>query len=153
MSRHPERGSVLLLFPAALLIVMVLAAIAVDLSAAFLAQREVADAAAAAVNDAAGEGVANRAFYQRNLVQLDPPTVERLAAERVRRLLSSDRYRDVQVDVRVSTDATGCTPSVTAVASAEVPYVFAKAVPGAPDTARVRATAGASPRQGPDYGC
>lgn len=143
----------LLLFPAALLIVMILAAISVDLSALFLAQREVADAAAAAVNDAAGEGVANRAFYQQNLVRLDPPTVERLAAERVRCLLASDRYRDVQVDVRVSSAEVGCTPSVTVVASAEVPYVFAKAVPGAPDTARVRATAGASPRQSPPGAC
>ena len=143
----------LLLFPAALLIVLVLAAITVDLAAVFLAQREVADAAAAAVNDAAGEGVANRAFYQRNLVELDPPTVERLVAERVRRLLASDRYRDVQVDARVSTGAAGCAPAVTVVASAEVPYLFAKSVPGVSNTTRVRATAGASPRQAAAASC
>ena len=48
-----ERGSSLLLFPAGVLIVMVLAAMAVDTSIAFMGQRELANATAAAANDAA----------------------------------------------------------------------------------------------------
>lgn len=48
-----ERGSVLLLFPAAVLVLLVLAAITVDFSIAFLGERELANAADAAANDAA----------------------------------------------------------------------------------------------------
>ena len=57
-----ERGSVLLLVPAGLLVLLVLAAIAVDGAVVFLAQRELAGAAAAAANDAA-TGVDEGAFY------------------------------------------------------------------------------------------
>ena len=48
-----------------MLIVLVLAAITVDSSIAFLAQRELANATAAQANDAAGEVVDGHAFYQR----------------------------------------------------------------------------------------
>ena len=48
-----ERGSVLLLVPAGLVVVFILAAIAVDAAVVFLAQRELVNAAAAAANDAA----------------------------------------------------------------------------------------------------
>ena len=59
-----QRGSVLLLFPAAVLIVLVLSAITVDSSIAFLAQRELANATAAAANDAASRAVDGQAFYR-----------------------------------------------------------------------------------------
>ena len=52
-----QRGSTLLLFPAALLIVVALAAVTVDSAIAFMAQRELANATAAAANDAATEGL------------------------------------------------------------------------------------------------
>ena len=67
-----ERGSSLLLFPAAVLIVMVLAAMAVDTSIAFMGQRELANATAAAANDAASQAVDNAAFYQQDRIELDP---------------------------------------------------------------------------------
>ena len=45
-----QRGSTLLLFPAALLIMLVLAAITVDSAIAFMAQRQLVNATAAAAN-------------------------------------------------------------------------------------------------------
>ena len=48
-----ERGSVLLLMPAAVLIVIVLGAIAVDATVVFLGEREASSLATAAANDAA----------------------------------------------------------------------------------------------------
>src|SRR5690606_40379377 len=49
-----DRGSVLLLVPAALLVVLVLASIAVDMALVHLRHRQAHDLAAAAANDAAG---------------------------------------------------------------------------------------------------
>ncbi len=46
-----ERGTVLFLVPTGVLIVMLLAAVTVDAAAAFLAEREAADAAASLAND------------------------------------------------------------------------------------------------------
>ena len=48
-----EGGSTLLLVPSAVLVLFLLTALAVDAAASFLAQRELADACAAAANDAA----------------------------------------------------------------------------------------------------
>src|SRR5207248_6070957 len=59
-----ERGSTLLLFPAAVLVVFVLGAIAADLASVFLGERELANATAAAANDTATEALANAAFYR-----------------------------------------------------------------------------------------
>src|SRR5438552_16034305 len=52
-----QRGSVLILVPAGVLVLMILGAICVDFSIAYLAQRQLQDAASAAVNDAAGAGL------------------------------------------------------------------------------------------------
>ena len=60
--RRDGRGSVVMLVPAGVLALLVLAAIAVDGAVVFLAQREVASAAAAAANDAA-TAVDESAFY------------------------------------------------------------------------------------------
>ena len=58
-----QSGSVLMLFPAAVLVVLILGAIAVDASVAFLAKRELNDASAALANDLAIEALSNDAFY------------------------------------------------------------------------------------------
>ena len=52
-----ERGSVLLLMPAAVLVVVLLASVAVDRAVTFGAQRELVSTAQAAANDAAALGV------------------------------------------------------------------------------------------------
>lgn len=154
LSVPPQDGSVLLLFPAAILVVIVLAAIAVDVSIAFLGQREVANATVAAANDAAGLGISNRGFYQRGQVQLEPSTVERAAAEQVRAVLGPSRFHDLRVEVTVEPALLpGCPPTVRVRATARVDYVFARALPGGADQADVAATSEASPRQAGQPGC
>lgn len=143
-----QRGSVLLLFPAAVLIVLVLAAITVDSSIAFLAQRELANATAAAANDAAGRAVDGQAFYQGDRIELDPYAVESVAAERVRLAIDGSRHRGLEVRVTASPPVgPACPWTVRVSASSRVPYVFAKAVPGGPDEVSVRATSVAGPEQ------
>jgi len=145
---------VLLLFPTAVLVVVVLAAITVDSAIAFLGQRQVGDAVVAAANDAVGEGVGNQAFYRGGRVDLDPATVQQLAVDRVTAVLDADRFHDLVVDVTVSPSAVpGCPPDVRVHASARVPTLFAAAIPGGPHDRAVEATAVASPAQLSQPGC
>jgi hypothetical protein len=78
------------------------------------------------------------AFYADNEVELDEARARAaaLAALRARGLDDA-----VLVSVRASGDA------VEVVLAAEVPYLFAKAVPGAPDDVRVTAHASAQLRR------
>ncbi|MEA2828766.1 MAG: hypothetical protein QOG43_3205 [Actinomycetota bacterium] len=153
MIRLRERGSVLLLFPAAVLIVLVLAAITVDSSIAFLAQRELANATAAAANDAAGEAVDREAFYGQDRVELDPAAVEAVAVERVRLAIDESRHRGLEIRAVANPPLrAGCPWTVQVWASSRVSYVFAKAVPGGPDEASVRATSVAAPEEGATSG-
>ncbi|MFN2505352.1 MAG: hypothetical protein ABR540_14200 [Acidimicrobiales bacterium] len=142
---RPQRGSALLLFPAGVLIVIVLAAMAVDTSIAFLGERELAGAVAAAANDAATEAISNRAFYDRGQIELDTGEVERVAEARVRGSVDAGRHRDLAVRARVVRPASGCAWALTVEASARVDYLFARALPGGPDEATVDARATASP--------
>jgi len=143
-----------MLFPAAVLIVIVLAAITVDSAIAFLGQREVADAVVAAANDAAGEGVGNQAFYAGGRVDLDPATVQQLAVDRVTAVLDADRFHNLVVDVAVSPSAVpGCPPRVRVHVSARVSTIFEAAVPGGADDRAVEATAFGSPSGSTQPGC
>jgi Flp pilus assembly protein TadG len=140
MRNNRQRGSSLLLFPAGVLVMMVLGAITVDSSIAFLGERELAGATAAAANDTAARALSDRAFYNRGVVSLDEALAREVATAVVRRSLDADRFHDLRVSVLVSAGGQG----VVVTASAEVDYVFAGAVPGAPDRARVAATSTAS---------
>jgi len=82
--RRDERGSVLALVPAAILVLMLLGAMAVDSAVAYLGQRQLADALAAAANDAATAGLSNTAFYRSGAVRLDPSAVDRVVCTTVR---------------------------------------------------------------------
>lgn len=137
-----ERGSSLLLFPAAVLVMMVLGAIAVDFSIAFLGERELAGATAAAANDTAARAVSNRDFYREGVVILDGDTAGELATETVRAALDPERYHDVRVTVRVVSGGRG----VVVTASAEVDHLFARGLVGAAGRAHVAATSSASLR-------
>ena len=148
-----QRGSVLLLFPAAVLVVVVLAAIAVDAAIAFLGQREVANAVAAAANDAAGAGVGDQAFYRQGSVDLDPSAAAVVAEEQVRAVLDPGRFHDVAVDVTVVPRRAGCPARVRVRATATVDALFANALPGGPRQTRVQAVATGSPRQDGGPGC
>ena len=99
----------LLLFPAAVLVVVVLAAVAVDSSIAFLGERQLANATAAAANDAAAVAVSDRSFYEDDRIELDPATVERVAVTRTVAALGGGRHHDLQVEAHaVPPAARGC---------------------------------------------
>jgi Flp pilus assembly protein TadG len=131
-----ERGSVLALVPAGLLVLILLAAIAVDSSIAYLGRRELAAAADAAANDAVTYGLDEARFRETGNFVLDPARTE----EAVRRALVLRRSEVVdRATVSVTTDADAGTVTVTLRSTAAL--VFAPAVPGAPDEVSVVAQA------------
>lgn len=144
-----ERGSVLLLMPTAVLVVMVLGAVAFDLSVVHLGEREAMSAASAAANDAVTHALDEEAYYATGRYGLDPAAVESvvrasLAAQSQPglglRLVGRPRITD--------RDGDGSAETVTVTVSGEVRYIFAAAIPGAPGSARVQATATATARRG-----
>jgi Flp pilus assembly protein TadG len=134
-----ERGSALMLMPAAVLVFVVLGAIAVDFAVAFLGEREVSNAAAAAANDAAGAALDRDRFYTDGAIRLDPRVADRVGRTAVA-AAGLDDLDEVEVRVEVGAEA----PVVTVTVSARVRYVFAKALPGGPDGVRVEASATAT---------
>jgi hypothetical protein len=132
-----DRASTLLFFPAALLVVVVLASITVDLARLRLVQRQADDAAAAAANDAVTAGLDVAALRRGDDYRLDPARVDRV----VRRTVA---VHDHAATGRLAVDAevTG-TRSVVVVLTGRVPLGFARVLPAAPDLVTVdsRATA------------
>lgn len=135
---HRDVGSVLMLMPAAVLIVFVLGAIAVDMSAVYLARRELVDAAAAAANDAVTIGMNEASLRSGDGFILDPDLaaagaerslaaagiLDRLAAPPIVTVTGPDRIR---IDLVM-----------------EVDYIFVKALPGNHGHTTVVATATAT---------
>lgn len=72
-----ERGTTLLLFPAAVLVLMLLAAIAVDMSSLHLARRELHRSASQAADDAAAM-IDRAAAHRTGDAHIDPATAERV---------------------------------------------------------------------------
>ena len=143
-----ERGSTLLLFPTALLIMVALAAITVDSAIAFLAQRELVNATAAAANDAATEALSDSAFYEADRIELTPSAVEVVAVDRVRALVDTTRHHGLTVTAEaLAPTGAGCAWTVRVVASSRVDELFGKALPGSSGQVAVRAQSTASPRQ------
>ena len=131
-----------------MLIVVALAAMAVDSSIAFLAQRELANATAAAANDAAAEAVSDASFYQQNRIELSAATVEAVAVDRVLSLVDRARHHDLAVEAEaVPPTAAGCAWTVRVRASSRVDELFARAIPGGTGRTDVRATSSAAPHQ------
>jgi Flp pilus assembly protein TadG len=138
-----ERGSALMLMPAAVLVFVVLGAIAVDFAVAFLGEREVSNAAAAAANDVAGAALDRDRLYAEGALRLDPVEADRIG----RSAVAASGLDDLDgVDVRVVVSRS--TPEVTVTVSARVRYVFAKALPGGPDGTTVQASATAVAEEG-----
>jgi uncharacterized membrane protein len=140
---HRARGSVLMLMPAAVLVVVVLGSIAVDFAIVFLGEREAASLAAAAANDAA-TAVAEQEFREEGTFRLDEDRARRVAEATLD--ASSSVIDDLDYEVEVGTVAGE--PAVTVTVSGTVAYVFAPALPGAPDRAPVEASATAVARAG-----
>jgi len=128
--RGPDRGSFLALVPAAVLVLVILGAIAVDSAIAFLGQREVSNAAAAAANDAAGAALSDDAFYRSGLLVVDEARARSVAAHAV--AARAPRRVEVEsVDVAVAGD------EVCVTVRGRVPYVFSRALPFVDHEARV----------------
>lgn len=137
MLTRPDRGSVLMLMPAAILIVVVLGAITVDLTAVRLGQRELIGAAADAANDAVTLGIDERALRAGEGFRLDPARARRavldsLAAKGLLDALATPP------EVRVAADG-----GVEVRLTREVPHVFGRALPGVAPTTTVHGTAAA----------
>jgi hypothetical protein len=135
---------VLTLMPAAALIFLVLGALAVDAALAFLGERSVSNAAAAAANDAAAAAVDRAAFYGDGRLVLDAGVAREVASSSVA-AAGLDHLDGVTVDVVVTPGA----PEVTVTVRARVSYLFSAAVPGGPDGVDVEATAVAVAEEGP----
>ena len=147
LSRRPstraagDAGSALMLMPAAVLIVVVLAAMAVDLSLHQLGERQLRALAADAANDAVGAGVDADRLRATGEVRLDPVDAEAVA----RRSVAAGWPSTVAPGaVTVTVDATA--GSVTVTVTGTVESVFARALPHGDDGAVVRATATADLR-------
>lgn len=131
-----DRASVLMLVPAAVLIVLVMASIAVDMALVQLRQRQAYDLAAGAANDAA------TAAAEQGALRAGEYRVDAAAARRVvdRVVAASDLAPEV-----VGVPVVRVTPEGVEVEIAlYADYVFAGVVPGAPDGAEVRAAAAAT---------
>src|SRR3954451_5221390 len=93
-----------MLFPAAILIVVLLAGLTVDGTARYLTHRTLADAAQAAANDAAGAGVRTEDFVAGDGVPLDRATAERAVALSLA-ARSDPLLRDADVEVSIEHSA------------------------------------------------
>ncbi len=129
----------LVLMPAAFLVFLVLGALAVDAAVVFLAQRQLANAAVAAANDAAAAVDVER-FYGDGSLRLSPTGAQQVAEESVARV-DLDHLDDVRATVSVSDDA------VEVTITAAVDHIFSGAVPGGPTRAELAATAVADSEQ------
>ena len=132
-----DRGSTLLLVPAGFLVVLILASIAVDMALVHLRQRQALDVASGAANDVV-TAVADESRLRRG----DGLGLDQSAAEAAvgRIVAASDLAPNVvgAPVVRVTED------SVEVELTVEADYIFAGAVPGAPDSTTVTARASAT---------
>lgn len=129
------RGSVLILFPAAVLVLMILAAIAVDAAVVAGSQRDLVATAEAAANDAASAVDVDELRAGGHIV-LDPGAVEAAVARAV-------ASTDGPVSVSWRIDGTRVEVSLTRT----VEMVFSPAVPGATHRRVVSALASAELRR------
>jgi Flp pilus assembly protein TadG len=137
-----EGGSVLVLMPVAALIFVILGALALDATVVFLAERELAGAAAAAANDAVTRGIDEDEFYRSGCVVVLPGA----AAEVVRTSVAAKRLDRTTLSLAApQVDVTGGA-AVTVTLRGVAPRIFVKALPGAASTAPVSATATATAR-------
>lgn len=143
-----------MLFPAVVLVLVVLAAIAVDAAVAFLGERELAATVAAAANDAAVGGIDRGAFYRCGALQADPATAASVARAAIA-ARTSDAVTITHVEVH--TDPRAAEPRVRVSARGTVRLIFSAAIPGGTETLTVDAVSSAAARHGgaavPSEGC
>ena len=131
-----ERGSVLMLVPAGVLIVFVLASIAVDMSLVHLRKRQAFDLASAAANDAATAG-ADQAALRLGSYVIEPGSARAVVDDVVG---ASELAPLLAAPPSVTVTAEGVSVEITL----EADYIFAGVLPGAPDGTVVAASATAA---------
>lgn len=143
-ARRPggEEGTVLMLMPAGVLIVLILGALAVDSAIMFLGERELADLTAAAANDAATAALRPETFYECGRLELDAERAETIA-----RTVTATRVSDAVTLTGLSAEVNNGAdpPEVTVAASGTVRLIFTPAVPGSTRTRAVSARSVAVP--------
>lgn len=134
-----ERATALMLAPALVLVVLVLGAIAVDLSLVHAARRSAYRSLSAAADDAAAM-VDSAEFQRSGEVRLDAEAAERVVRAHLGVLdgdappgFSEPAFRVMDADV--ATDVPGGVVRITA--TVEVEHVFGPAVPGIDDTTTI----------------
>lgn len=135
-----------MLMPAAVLILLVLGAIAVDSASVHLAQRQLADAVSAAANDAAGSAIADSSFYQHGDVILDASRAASVAAEAFAAAWPAGRTGAIAAVSPPSVQVQDNQVCVSA--QARVRHIFARAIPGVAHDTVVRARASATAARG-----
>ena len=120
-----DRGSVLMLMPAAVLVFLILGALAVDYGGVFVAHRDLANAAAAAANDAATRSIDLDVFYETGEVRLVPERAWAIAQQSLA-ARGLDRLDAEIADVHIEDGGT----SVVVTIKGHTEFLFAKAVPG-----------------------
>ena len=124
----------LMLMPAAVLVVLLLGAIAFDLSVVFLRQRQASSLAVDVANDLATAALDEDAFRADGTYRLDADAADELAAV----IVGASDLRDEVVEVEVNLVGPD---EVEVRLVLAVDYVFAKAIPGTSDGTTVEATA------------
>ena len=122
-----------MLVPAAVLVLVILAAIAVDNSVVLLGQRELANAAAGAANDAATVAIDVDRLRRDDCIEVLDERAYEVAVEAA--LLQTDAVEVVPSDIEVTVSDLAVTVSM----SGTVEHLFAKAIPGDRRTTRVSA--------------
>ncbi|MCA1783829.1 MAG: hypothetical protein LC679_17150 [Intrasporangiaceae bacterium] len=138
-----EGGNTLVLFPAAILILLGLGALALDSATIYLGQRRLADLAAATANDAAG-GLLLESFYDEDA----DPVLDRDLGDRRARVVGAQMGEDR------SFEAVECTVEVvgleaTADCTAQVRPILAPFWLGSNDRLTMRAIETARAAEGP----
>ena len=133
---HRDRGSALMLMPAAVLVLFVLGALVVDSATVWLGQRQLQNAAEVAATDAAS-AVADAPYYSSGRVVLDPAAAQWVALAS----LAADRIPGVTLTDPPAIQVSGRQVCVSLTGT--VRPVFGRAVPGFGVTTTVhgRATA------------
>jgi hypothetical protein len=139
--RNDDKGSVLAMVPAAFLVLIILAGIAVDSAAAYLGQRQLSDELAGAANDAAGAALSRSAFYSTGTVAIDPSAAATVVCQSMATSADGNLH-----DVAVSMAVQG--PTIGVRATATVDEIFGRLLPGVHQR-QVSAVATAVAAQGP----
>ena len=129
-------GSVLMLVPAAFLVLLVLAAITFDYSHLYLAERELLAVAEAAAQDAVTYGIDQAALRAGGGTHLDQSRVDDAVAQALAAHGHDLRIVTVRGDVVDDRE-------VVVTLTATIDYIFVGAVPGAPKRATITVRASA----------